>query len=554
MRHCREPLPVFQTRRQGKGWAEPVGAMIDVSIQGSAPVALTNHMSLDNKGTAEEHRHFDLATYMCTKQSCRDYIYYWTTSGYKATEPLSNTRPDTASHRSDSSFLAQVIDIRRHLIPSYVCCSLKNLRCRYWFLDIAFQWSKPQIIFPATLSVSSVLTSSTMSMWNGKVPLQIYNRCPDTLWPAIYTASGGGPSTGGFELAAGANRSLEVDSAWNGRVWARTNCTNTSTDTSSGDGSLVCQTGSCGRLDCSALAVSFPLSQLVWDRPLGRGRGRRESMLAHNPPFPQGNPPATLAEFNLAAGVSADQNFVDISIVDGYNIPLGMEYIADPNSNTTAPPPNLVSPACIATTGYLASPNRTGTEFYTNATYPMPYESSQNNAHVGHWCPWSLQTPTPSKPGDGIYPYPDDGITRPVFDPCLSACQKTGSSKDCCSGKYNSPSKCPRSGYSRAAKSVCPDAYSYPYDDSASTFVIPDGGGWSVTFCPGGRSTDILATFGSQISEWAATGVMSEDILAVARNVSFIEAQGAASRSAIGMIKMVVAALVVSGVTIGGLL
>lgn len=229
-----------------------------------------------------------------------------------------------------------------------------------------------------------------------------------------------------------------------------------------------------------------------------------------------------------------------------------MEYIADPTSNTTAPPSNLVSPACIATTGYLSSPNRTGTEFYANATYPMPYESSQSNSHVGHWCPWSLQTPTPSKPGDGIYPYPDDGIARPVFDPCLSACQKTGSGKDCCSGKYNSASKCPRSVYSRAAKRVCPDAYSYPYDDSASTFVIPGGGGWSVTFCPAGRSTDILGTFGSQISEWAATGVMSEDILATARNVSFIEAQGAASRGATAMAKVVIAALMVSGVTMAG--
>lgn len=91
-----------------------------------------------------------------------------------------------------------------------------------------------------------------MSLWNGLVPLQIYNNCPDTLWPAIYTASGTGPSTGGFELTAGANKSLEVASDWDGRVWARTNCT------SSGDGLLTCQTGSCqGQMDCSSLSVSL---------------------------------------------------------------------------------------------------------------------------------------------------------------------------------------------------------------------------------------------------------------------------------------------------------
>lgn len=89
-----------------------------------------------------------------------------------------------------------------------------------------------------------------MSLWNGKVPLDIYNNCPGTLWPAIYTGGGTGPSSGGFELAAGANRSLEVSSDWSGRVWARTNCT------SSGDGLLDCQTGTCAKLDCSSLAVS----------------------------------------------------------------------------------------------------------------------------------------------------------------------------------------------------------------------------------------------------------------------------------------------------------
>ncbi|CAN8100243.1 unnamed protein product [Discula destructiva] len=347
-----------------------------------------------------------------------------------------------------------------------------------------------------------------MSLWNGQVPLQIYNNCPDTLWPAIFTTSGGGPTTGGFELAAGANRSLEVASSWYGRVWARTNCT------SSGGDDLVCQTGSCGVMDCAAAA---------------------------------GNPPATLAEFNLAGGVGASQNFIDLSLVDGYNIPVGLTYIPDPTAvNTTAPPANLVSPACIATTGYLTAANRTGTA-NTNDTYPMPYESSQTSTHVGHWCPWSLQRPEPSKPGDGIYPYPDDNVARPVFDPCLSACHATGHPKDCCTGDYDTPAKCPRSEYSRAAKEVCPDAYSYPYDDGTSTFVIPGGGGWSVTFCPAGRSTDILATFGSLISEWAASGVLTADILAAARNETFIETHGAApGRGVGGVLKVVVTAALVS--------
>ncbi|KAJ0123220.1 hypothetical protein J7T55_011684 [Diaporthe amygdali] len=331
-----------------------------------------------------------------------------------------------------------------------------------------------------------------MVLWQDTVPLLITNNCGETIWPGIYTTAGTGPGTGGFELAAGANKSFEVGSDWYGRVWGRTNCTSPS------DGVLTCTTGSCGQMDCTQAS---------------------------------GNPPATLAEILLSGGVGNNQNFVDISIVDGYNLPLAMEY--QPNPNGQQPPPNMVNPACIATTGYLSPANRTGTDF-TNDTYPMPYESRQTSEKVGHWCPWNLQILDPPKPGDGVYPYPDDSTPRPVFDPCLSSCKKTGSAKDCCDGKYNDPDKCPRSLYARHAKKVCPDAYSFPYDDGASTFVIPGGGGWGVTFCPAGRSTDILATFGTQISQWAASGNLSEDILQAARNVTFIEAQGGAAGGGAG--------------------
>lgn len=243
---------------------------------------------------------------------------------------------------------------------------------------------------------------------------------------------------------------------------------------------------------------------------------------------------------------------MDLSLVDGYNLPLGLTYIPNPNSNTTAPPASFVSPACIATAGFLATPNRTGL-VNTNATYPIPWESSQTSASVGHWCPWSLQRPEPAKPGAGVYPYPDDGVSRPVFDPCLSACHATGSAKDCCTGKYDTAATCPRSDYSRAAKSVCPDAYSYPYDDTASTFVIPGGGGWRVTFCPAGRSTDILGTFGALISDWAASGVLSEEMLAEARNETFIEElEGAAvGRGVGGLGKVVVVVALVAGLVNG---
>lgn len=220
-------------------------------------------------------------------------------------------------------------------------------------------------------------------------------------------------------------------------------------------------------------------------------------------------------------GYEDTQTFYDISLVDGYNIPLGIVYL--PRDNTTWIPPNLTNCACIASAGFLSEPARSGLA-YTNVTYPVPYEAHQTNAGVANWCPWDLQEYPPSKPGDGIYPYPDDNIQRPVFDPCLSACSATRNPADCCTDEYNNANVCQPSYYSRQAKAVCPDAYSYAFDDQTSTFIIPTGGGWQIVFCPAGRSTNILQVFGAEMRALASGRDFSTDrILEVARNKTFIE-------------------------------
>lgn len=63
---------------------------------------------------------------------------------------------------------------------------------------------------------------------------------------------------------------------------------------------------------------------------------------------------------------------------------------------------------------------------------------------------------------------------------------------------------------------MCPDAYSFAYDDGKSTFNIPSGGGWEVTFCPGGASSDILATFGKELAV-VAGGEVGEEVWRTAR-------------------------------------
>ena len=227
-----------------------------------------------------------------------------------------------------------------------------------------------------------------------------------------------------------------------------------------------------------------------------------------------------MAEFNLAGGVNSSQTFYDISLVDGYNLPIGIRDI--PGKNTTFIPPNLTNCACIATAGWLYDLSPIGT-YYGNSTYPVPLEDTETNQGIADWCPWPLLAFPPTKPGDGVYPYPDDNIVRPAFSPCKSACAATGSDSDCCVGKYDDPNVCQPSEYSRSAKAACPDAYSYAFDDQTSTFIIPKGGGWEVIMCPAGRSTNILRQLGAELSELANSGHLSAQAKSRLDNVTYIE-------------------------------
>ncbi|KAI2617120.1 Osmotin, thaumatin-like protein [Hypoxylon sp. NC1633] len=329
-------------------------------------------------------------------------------------------------------------------------------------------------------------TSRPLTKRENPIPLIVTNNCGETLWPGIATQNGDPPDLHGFELAPGETKSQAVGPTWQGRIWGRTNCT-TSGDTA------TCLTGDCfGKLDCEY----------------------------------GGAVPVTLAEFNLAGGVTGRQTFYDISLVDGYNLPVGVVY--HPADNTSYIPPNLVNPSCIGTTGYLAGFSKTGLT-YTNSTYPMPYEDTQSNADLVRWCPWDLQAFLPEKPGDGVYPYPDDNLQRPVFDPCKSACAADNDPSDCCTGDYDDPGVCQPSQYSYNAKAMCPDAYSYAFDDQTSTFIIPSGGGWEVVFCPAGRSTNILATFTNELHQIAQGGPVPQEVLFKAMNLSYIESKQAAT-------------------------
>ncbi|RWW82558.1 hypothetical protein BHE74_00008975 [Ensete ventricosum] len=108
---------------------------------------------------------------------------------------------------------------------------------------------------------------------------------PSPLGTTDRTLSGNAASAlagSGFELRPNGTFSFSAPPGWSGRFWARTGC---AFDPFSASG--TCDTGDCGgALRCTV----------------------------------GGSPPVTLAEFTLAGPTSGDQDFYDVSLVDGYNV------------------------------------------------------------------------------------------------------------------------------------------------------------------------------------------------------------------------------------------
>ncbi|XP_020594943.1 thaumatin-like protein 1, partial [Phalaenopsis equestris] len=238
------------------------------------------------------------------------------------------------------------------------------------------------------------LLLSFLSPGSKAASFTLTNNCGYTVWPGILSGAGTPPlSITGFVLNSGQSRSLDIPPSWSGRLWGRTYCsTNESTS------SFSCLTGDCnsGQLECSGSGAS---------------------------------PPATLAEFTLDG--SGARDFFDVSLVDGYNLPI------------------LVSPiSAVSSSGY----NCTSTGCLVD---------------LNGLCPSNLKV---------------DSGGRSVA--CKSACEAFGKPEFCCSGAYGSPNTCKPSSYSQIFKNACPRAYSYAYDDATSTFTCPTGVNYIITFCP----------------------------------------------------------------------
>ncbi|KAF3782873.1 Thaumatin-like protein 1 [Nymphaea thermarum] len=219
----------------------------------------------------------------------------------------------------------------------------------------------------------------------------LVNRCEYTVWPGILSNAGSPKlSTTGFELAKGSSRSLQAPTGWSGRFWGRTGCE------FDGSGKGSCRTGDCGsnQVECNGAAAA---------------------------------PPATLAEFTL--GGAGGQDFYDVSLVDGYNLPM-----------------------VVVTSGGTGRCGATGCTVDLNLR-----------------CPAELRVEEEGGDGKGAA--------------CRSACEAFGKPEFCCSGAFANPNTCKPSSYANIFKSACPRAYSYAYDDATSTFTCANAD-YTITFCP----------------------------------------------------------------------
>ncbi|KAF7819661.1 thaumatin-like protein [Senna tora] len=227
-----------------------------------------------------------------------------------------------------------------------------------------------------------------------EVTFYIHNKCPFPIWPAT-APNNGQPviAEGGFYLPPSQTRRVVAPWSWSGRIWARTGCNFDSTT----NWKAACETGDCdGRLACNGLI---------------------------------GTPPATLVQVSLQAD-KGKPNFYDVSLVDGYNLPVSVA-------------PRVVNPKCTTIQGCARD--------------------------LKSLCPHELEVV--------------NGKGEVVA--CKSACLAFDNDRFCCRNEYGRADTCKPFVYSKIFKDACPCYYSYAFDTPpplASCASME----YIVTFCPSG--------------------------------------------------------------------
>ncbi|CAO3645492.1 unnamed protein product [Mucor hiemalis] len=138
--------------------------------------------------------------------------------------------------------------------------------------------------------------------------------------------------------------------------------------------------------------------------------------------------PASLAEFHFK---SEGKVYYDISLVDGWNLPM------------------VITPV-----NKIALEHGDASLCATTSCTTLPE------------CPAGWET------------YDTEG----KVSGCKSACTMYNTDEYCCTGAFYDPKVCKANQFTEAVKAVCPDVYSYAFDDYTSAFMCTSFA-YTVTFC-----------------------------------------------------------------------
>ncbi|KAL6128110.1 hypothetical protein ACLB2K_071466 [Fragaria x ananassa] len=272
----------------------------------------------------------------------------------------------------------------------------------YYDVSLATGFNLPMVVEPHGAGSSNCSSSGCSVDLNGSCPrelrvaqtesasFEIVNNCNYTIWPGIISTNRVNLSTSGFKLESGAFLNLSVPNSWQGRVWGRTLCNEFSA------GNFSCYTADCGtgKVECD-------------------GNGAI--------------PPVTQAEF--AFNSTNDLTLYDITLVDGFNLPMVVE------------PRGAASSNC---------------------------NSSGCSADLNGACPSELRVAR-------------EGSQETVA--CKTPCAVFNNPRFCCTGEYSSPQTCGGTIYTDYFKQRCPQAYTYAFDDNQTTFTCVSAN-YSIVFCP----------------------------------------------------------------------
>jgi len=310
-----------------------------------------------------------------------------------------------------------------------------------------------------TTGGSELTSTSLMGSQEGHT-LTFVNQCTETVWVGSVGNNGHAPlNGGGWEMAPTTTMSVQAPVGWSGRFWPRTGCSFNEEGLCPESGVKCCASGSCLTSDNKNFGLECGFS---------------------------GTPPASLIEptFDAPSG-NGPYDTYDVSFVDGWSVPVSME--PDQGTFNPDPDPGIEAPWCRSSgcTSAPQCPDEFKVEGSPNSCWsPCQHSALLGDASAKLCCACTMEpTPAGQKPltcpdagcqyGCTPYhqpPYPEDMTCNPWDQ------DNPDRAWDATSLSYIS-----------AVKAVCPEVYSWQFDDHAATFQCRKTNGlvnYTVTFCP----------------------------------------------------------------------